>query len=370
MSSSSRRQPRAGLARALMLSAFVSFPSLLWWGCGSDEDGSSCTPGELQPCQCSGTESGEQACASDGASFGACDCSPTGSGGSAGGGNGGSAGGNMAGAAGTTDMGPAEFTGATGLPCETDGDCFGGMICSPATAAENPYGTGGVQGGVCTAPCTDSADCLAVDSNSECIALGQAGEGFCRAVCLVGAAGPDRCSGRFDMACVPSNAVDPSGQIGLCRPLCTSDADCGGGRFCDLGTRLCVDALPTRGPGIIGAACNVATEATDCLSGACLQVEADGSGLCTSICVLGPLAGCGFSEEATPRDAACLLPVNDPVVIGDVGLCLELCDADTDCEQPNFECSALSAGGQEFFGRTGQCAPPAAGGADAGADGG
>jgi len=252
MTSSFRKQPRAGLSRALIAGAFFTVPALIWSGCGSDEEGSGCTAGELQPCECSSTETGVQACASDGASFGACDCSPTGSGG-AGGGSGGSAGGSMAGSAGTGPMGPAEFTGATGLPCEADGDCFGGLTCSPATAAENPYGTGGVQGGVCTAACDDSAGCLAVDSNSECIALGQAGQGFCRAVCPVGAPGPDRCGGRFDMVCVPSDIIDPTGGVGLCRPLCTSDADCGGGRFCDLGTRLCVDELPTRGPGVIGA---------------------------------------------------------------------------------------------------------------------
>jgi hypothetical protein len=167
------------------------------------------------------------------------------------------------------------------------------------------------------------------------------------------------------MACVPSQDIDPSGEVGFCRPHCTSDVDCGGGRLCDTGTGFCVDAVPTRGPGVIGAACNGATGATDCISGFCLDTEEDGSGFCTAPCVVGPLAGCGFSEAASPRDAACF-PTSQNSLIGDRGVCVELCDVVADCAQPSYQCAPLSAQGQEVIGRTGRCLPPVEG-ADAGA---
>jgi hypothetical protein len=310
---------------------------------------------------------GVQRCSDDGSSFEACNCNPAGSGGA--GGGGGSAGrAGSSGAAGTQAEAP--FTGATGLACETDDDCLGGLTCIPSTSATNPFGPGGVQRGICTSVCADgqagSDACQAVDSLSECILFQQAAtEGFCLPLCLVGVASAQRCGGRVDMACIQSMGIDPTGQVGLCRPLCSSDIDCGG-RSCDLGTGFCVDALPARGPGVIGAACNAATAMTDCISGRCLDLEADGSGFCTAACVLGSPAGCGFEQAAATRDAACF-PTSQAAVLGDRGVCVELCDVEADCAQASYTCSPLTAQGQTVLGRVGSCIPPEEG-ADAGAD--
>lgn len=322
-----------------------------------------------QQCLCSASVMGVQRCADDGASFEECDCSPAGNAGA--GGSAGSSNAGSSGAAGSGEFEEAPFTGATGLACETDADCLGGLTCIPSSSDVNPYGAGGVQRGICTLPCSDgqagSDSCQAIDSIAECLLLGdEATEGFCLPLCPVGIASAQRCGGRVDMACVQSTRLDPSGQIGFCRPQCTSDVDCGG-RSCDLGTGFCVDALPTRGPGVTGAACTEATELTDCISGFCLGLN-DGTGFCTAPCVLGSIAGCGFSQSADPRDAACF-PLSANAVVGDRGVCIELCDVQADCAQSNYECVEQAAGAQEALGRFGQCVP-SAGGADAGADGG
>lgn len=312
---------------------------------------------------------GVQTCSEDGTRFEECDCNPGAGGNGGSGGSAGSSAGGSSGAAGAPMEAP--FTGATGLPCETDTDCFGGLTCLPSTSAENPFGIGGVQRGICTRACAEgeagSNSCRSVDSASECILFGEDTEGFCLGLCPVGFESPERCGGRIDMACIPAPLVDNTGQIGICRPQCSSDVDCGE-RLCDLGTGLCVDTLPVRGPGGIGANCTADTEETDCTSGFCLDLEEDSSGFCTAPCVLGSPAGCGFAQGATPRDASCFA-LGPNAVLGDRGVCVELCDVEADCAQEDYTCTTLSAQSQQTLGRTGRCLP-AEEGADAGADGG
>jgi hypothetical protein len=317
-----------------------------------------------------------QACAADGASYGECDCSPAGSnggsGGNAGASGGGTAGSASSGAAGAgSQPGTAQFDGATGLPCSVDTDCFGGMSCIPSSAPDTPFGPGGPQGGYCTSVCSDSADCVALDRLSDCFPLNDGSAGFCLAVCPLGTTSPlgPSCAGRNDLACAD---VFPAGSTaGLCLPTCWSDADCDG-RVCDLGSGLCVDSLTGRGTGGIGAACNAATELTDCASGVCFPVEEDGAGFCTGFCTLAPggPVGCGFGPDGA-RDAACT-PIQQGAIAGDQGFCLELCDVTADCAQPAlYTCEALQPESQEFLGRAGQCLPADGGaGADAGADAG
>lgn len=353
--------PQTRLTRAVAALAFMTVPVAVWSGCGDDEGGSSgCTPNATQQCLCSATVMGVQRCSEDGASFEACDCSPVGSGGS---GNGGSAGSSAAGASGAAGAPqPAPFTGATGLPCEANDDCEGGLTCIPSTSAENPFGTGGVQRGICTLACVEGdGTCQALDSASDCLLRGDATEGFCLPLCVLNDGNPQRCGGRVDMACV---GFAGGGDLGFCQPQCSSDVDCGG-RLCDPGTGLCVDALPTRGPGVTGAACTPATEATDCISGICLDIENNDTGFCTEFCVLGSPAGCGFSASVTAPDAACF-PTNQNAALGDRGVCVELCNVDADCAQDRYICDALSAAGQDALGRVGTCLPPEEG-ADAGA---
>jgi hypothetical protein len=61
----------------LLSTATVIFLHSLLLGCGDDGGGTSnkvCTPGTTQVCVCPGGKQGAQTCASDGLSWGTCDC--------------------------------------------------------------------------------------------------------------------------------------------------------------------------------------------------------------------------------------------------------------------------------------------------------
>jgi hypothetical protein len=296
-----------------------------------------------------------------------------------------------------------------GLACEQDGDCIAGLTC--LTAGSDPFAFGGgPPGGYCSQPCEVAEDCAA---GGGCVTT--AAGGFCFAGCTPGAAG--QCGGRGDVeclavdtfgACLPLCTSDAQcGELscdvtlGLCvaeppdplPPPCTTDADCTAGicdlgtgecvaapvscaldadcteGVCDLGTNTCVPGAPctldaecseqvcdaiagscrAAPPAAIGAAC---VENVDCTGeGAsaddtrlCLALE--GAAFCSGGCVLGTPFGC----EAYGTDAFCVLPVD-----GDVGACLELCNAPEECAQPGYDCLDL---GTEINERGGACLPP------------
>jgi hypothetical protein len=101
----------------------------------------------------------------------------------------------------------------------------------------------------------------------------------------------------------------------------------------------------------------------DCNGRLCDEVPGDAGGVCTGPCVLGQLAGCGFAEGAVSRDVVCLSPLVQSgrfsEGVGDIGLCREVCDEDTDCLlfDLGWGCSPLSPAAAEFFGRSGACVP-------------
>ncbi len=93
----------------------------------------------------------------------------------------------------------------------------------------------------------------------------------------------------------------------------------------------------------LGSGCTVVPDHvnTECAGGLCLPIEgtpvppAPTPGVCTALCRLGTLDACGY--RATPLDAgppagACFLPFGTSGYgVGDLGLCLQLCDAPGDC---------------------------------------
>lgn len=355
--------PFLGLGLALILGAQVLT------SCGSDDD-TSCDPGAERSCAVNGCadNAGTQFCLASGSEFSECSCDGTGNAGSGGAaGSSGSSNAGSSGAAGTGAVAGAEFRGTVGLPCETSTDCPGGLDCVPSSAS-GPFQDGGPEGGYCTTTCAVNEDCEAIDDIAACALGGDDEQRYCVALCQTGDASNTelKCSlvqgQRDNLACL-SGVQAPSGgrDLGLCIPICHSDAGCGGGRFCDLGTGVCVDAASEGGA--IGVAC---VDDEECAGGQCLNL-AGGGGFCSGLCTFGLIGGCGFDALDVPageRTAACLVPALSTGGIGDVGYCGQLCDVDDDCAQAGWTCNPLSdlfgagSGADASFGRGGFCNPP------------
>jgi hypothetical protein len=342
--------------------------------CGSDDEDRACVPGELKACALAGQAcDAVQTCNAEGSAYDACEC-PGGSGGtagSAGAGGGGTAGSaNAGGGAAGAGAGPSDSLFATelraiGTPCDTDAECPTGpngetpLICIPATNTD-VFGAGGPQGGYCTAPCRTADDCPALDALSACTLRDAAGDGYCVSLCQAGEGGV-KCDPARALACLPPPPTSTN-NIGVCIPVCQSDADCGAGLFCNLdvtGAGLCSTTAPVGGD--IGAACTTDTSATDCKSGLCLTLGSDPpASFCSNVCTFGLFTtGCGFTPASgVPQEAYCAQPTSDNGAPGDLGFCVELCDEATDCAQAGWLCAELTAEGQALLGRQGECVPP------------
>jgi hypothetical protein len=291
-----------------------------------------CTPGATEPCRFDALCSGIATCAPDGSAFGVCDCGALNS----------------------------DVVGVVGARCASDSDCAGGAFCSSASSNDF-FDAGGAAGGYCTFSCTDVTDCTDRDPLSICSPVGPGGTSLCIRTCLSKAAEPGgaKCLNRPDVACesVAAQQIEPftaEPQIGVCVPRCGSDEECPG-RLCHRQGGICTD-LPAPGAPI-GSACSVND---DCDGREC-EDRVDNVGVCTAHCVLGSLSGCGYGRNASPRDAACVVPVvaagNFSEGPGDLGFCLEICDVDADCQQAasGFTCRPLSAELATFLGRSGAC---------------
>jgi hypothetical protein len=354
--------------RRLRTPLLLILGTFFWIGaCGDDEGPGSCRPGAVKTCValCGDSTSGIQVCADDGKSYGACTCE-----------------GALADSgAGGSSNGPSVSTAAIGAACNNDGQCTAGLRCLLSTG--NDFGTtntpqaGGPAGGYCTMDCSDAAECQAVDSASDCQPVSEGGS-ICLRTCLSKdpRPGENKCLNRSTLACNSTVVLGLENfaltrQDGWCLPLCGSDADCGG-RTCNLTTGLCSDT-PSEGLPI-GALCNPTESPAVCAGGFCLPVS-DTEGVCAAACRLssltpGAVSGCGYGTAADPREAACLLPyagisTQDSEGLGDIGICLELCDVPEDCGQPGWRC-IVEAGLNELLGRPGYCLPPLRNPADAG----
>jgi Dickkopf-like protein len=365
-----------GVGPFLGLGLAIIFGSQSLTSCGSDDD-ASCEPNEEQSCVALGcpNDRGTQTCSASGDGFSACDCAggSAGSAGAAGSGNAGSSG--ASGGGGASMVSPDDPRGTVGLPCATAIDCPAGLECIPPSAT-GPFQNGGPANGYCTAQCATNADCQTFDVLSACALNGGTATPddtsddvtYCIALCQTGTPQQTeyKCSlvngARDDLACLPANNMPSAArEIGLCIPVCHSDAACGTGRFCDLSTGVCVDTAPV-GLGI-GEAC---TDGSECAGGTCSNFGPNR--FCTGLCTYGAIGGCGFEALNVPegeRGAACL----DPAFAQgggffDLGICTQLCDVATDCAQADagWTCEDLAQFGDptlpQLLGRFGFCSPP------------
>lgn len=263
----------------------------------------------------------------------------------------------------------AGVAGEMGDTCGTDRDCVSGLGCMLASSYDY-FGFGGPAGGYCTAPCSDTVNCQDLQAGALCLRNpGDRSTGLCMRGCTSQdpIEGENKCLERSDVAC---NSLAAAGQerflgirqAGFCRPLCASDAECPGTRVCHPSGGMCVDAEDDASGLEIGASCAVND---DCRSSLCEEVAND-LRICSQLCVLGQSGGCGFTEDAEARNAACLtarIKANRfSEGVGDLGLCREICRADSDCQHADegWVCRDLRSDAAEFFGVAGACVPPAA----------
>jgi hypothetical protein len=304
-------------------------------GDAGDVSAGECVPGQARACQVDRLCSGQQVCTPRGL-FGACDC-------------------------GTSAL---IGSGIVGARCDVDGDCAGGASCLPATSDEY-LAAGGPAGGYCTLPCDVDEKCAALDALSVCVQIGVGSGKYCIRTCrsLDADLGEAKCLNRTDLVCVSKAAdgdepFDGQRQAGYCAARCGGDEECPPGRFCDAERGICT---AERAPGAeIGARC---TLDGDCSSRRCEERDAEGVGVCSALCVLGAVSGCGYGRAPASRDAACLTPLVSQgrfaEAAGDLGLCRELCDQASDCQRADegWLCSPINASAVEYFGRSGACVP-------------
>ncbi len=251
---------------------------------------------------------------------------------------------------------------SVGAECESDEECGDGVVC---LKEEPAFSEGQIAKGMCTMRCEqDPAVC---GSTALCIGVGQDTEdtsddvGYCYEACLVGNPN-EKCSDSLNRAC---SLIDPETYVGVCDPLCFSDAECGDGLSCSPAFPwLCVEEVPDD---LLpdGATCLAHEE---CLGGSCMYIdETSTDGVCVSACSLQfETYACRRDlGDTTPVDSACF-PLLGLVWAGamdfgqnDLGQCLQTCDVSEDCEHAEWDCLPLD--GDPAFaddvGHTGICLP-------------
>jgi hypothetical protein len=294
--------------------------------------GSSCVPGSTRACAGAALCAGSQSCLADGTGYASCECGPA----------------------------PQARRGAVAAACTSDADCAAGLSCTTSGDIGGPFSSGaepgGPQNGYCSRFCNTDADCQAFDPLAICLGPG-AGQNHCLESCdLSSASFPGQCNARDDLSCIPLSSGDTL-QVAYCAPACHDDAGCAP-RVCNLGTGLCQDRPRTGKP--LGGDC---VSGDECADGICFALRGQPA-VCTGLCTFGSVGGCGFAADAPERDAACA-----DTVLGDgtgPGLCTELCDADSDCEQQQagWVCTPWGLDLLEHvldFNRIGFCALPSPG---------
>lgn len=248
----------------------------------------------------------------------------------------------------TTSPSPGPNDSALGAPCARDADCEGGLSC--LTSAGSAWLGGGAAHGYCTAGCETDGECAAIEADSVCVGVGS--QSVCVATCFAGSSSEPKCHGRADVACDPMVFFDFG--ISICRPMCRNDEDCDG-RLCDLGSGACVSQLPDGDP--IGSSCDpsLGINESTCATGQCLPGATPGTqdlGICTGLCTVGA-GGCGTTEGMLDAGDPFCLPVWGGTTVGDLGLCMQSCNCDEDCNAEGFRCGrypgALDGIGVEGF---------------------
>jgi len=261
-----------------------------------------------------------------------------------------------------TEAGSSRDTGApptafVGKTCTKDSQCDPGLTCLAPTSTA--LGGGGPASGLCTLDCAKGgqAACDSVDPGSICRPLDETGKiAYCFERCIPGA-GSDaqKCHLRPDMACAPI-----SNSEAYCAPTCRGDADCEG-RKCDPLSGLCVAEVAGTLP--VGSACQMPPEggtlpAAELCKGVCQSTAAaptKANSACTNPCALGVVGSCDQDPNSTRLPTAGCVPLNLNETNGDVGVCVQLCNCDSDCLNKDFWCAQLAPAAIAQLGQQGTC---------------
>lgn len=239
-----------------------------------------------------------------------------------------------------------------GGACASDADCADGLEClKSASAIERWPGRG-----LCTLKCDASnveapageSTCTSHTPGSHCLKVGSS-QGYCVEGCELSPTPltslstgqlPRKCHGRNEMAC----KLTPSGGLG-CYPSCNSDAACSAGEKCE------VSGFCTRGsaPGWD----QIGQTAAPGPGGCSFVTGSAPDELCTARCTVGVVPSCSWSGPGAKAQAACL-KIYSGAGQGDSGLCVGLCDCESDCTAP-YKCAPLSATLAAETGRAGVC---------------
>lgn len=250
------------------------------------------------------------------------------------------------------DKGGGDTKEALGGPCVDNSDCSTNAHC--LTEEGDEWFGGGPPGGICVADC--SLDPLTCESfeGSVCVLIEDDGDrAYCLQRCSIGDGNVEKCGERDDIACEP---LDDDGD-GFCRPFCTTDDACAGGR-CDKRHGTCVEDLNNVDD--FGTSCTLDDDDTGC-SGLCVQLSPeDSTGYCTHRCRFGSTSPCSGDSQA-PSLCAFAAPQGS---LGDIGYCAQLCNCTEECSHPESACDPFtSQSARDLTGSEGVCAPPT-GGAD------
>lgn len=220
--------------------------------------------------------------------------------------------------------GPSPF----GKMCESAADCAPGLLCLQSDGDD--WLGGGPGHGYCSLDCTADPDlCLAYDSRARCLTGRQMAEAYCMKGCTLGdATGEAKCAGRQDLSCALV------GLLPSCLPNCGGDADCPADRHCNEADGNCVAGPRTGDPA--GVACDPSEFTTNC-DAYCSTLE-NGEGVCSGLCTIGAPYACNV-----PVDIADV--VGTPLCMsfignrpGDVGMCVQRCRCNGDCDHPSAYC--------------------------------
>jgi hypothetical protein len=242
---------------------------------------------------------------------------------------------------GTGGAGGGSILAATlGKACTTDFDCTIGLVCLTANHTDF-FGLGGPAHGYCSTSCATAGDQKCADIGGVCADVSNAGDGSlyaCLQSCVLGSAPDSKCHARADVACTPTTN-DQASTEGECTPTCSSNSECPAGTNCNFGVCIALNAMiPATDP--TGTHCTPAPagQADSCGGSAiCLTLTVAGvpKNVCSRACVLGSSSACDFVDATmslgTTPHAICLGTLTANPSAGDIGFCIQQCDAVSNC---------------------------------------
>lgn len=243
-----------------------------------------------------------------------------------------------------------------GKKCLSKTEC-GQLDC--VAASSTALGGEGPPSGMCTLPCggLPATYCGMIDPGAICHVFAPGAE-YCLKGCTPGPVSadggfdPNKCHGRPEMGC--TLLTTPTGPASACLPTCagTQHCDTGGSTntACNPATGLCTKVAPAGAT--YGTSCTLADAGLPAdggdggpasCAGICSPVLDPSSGqpgtfVCSGACVVNPDASCGWNGTGA-AEAACMKGfVPNVSDLGDSGTCVELCDCQDFCSDPNMVC--------------------------------